>query len=180
MKSLIRTTMALVALTAATAGVAVAQQGSIGVLDSDRIGRQAPSLQAARQQLQRDTILARIEREAEAELGPMQEEFQRLIQEFQQQQGMMTPEVRQQREQRLQQRQIALQRTGQEYEEQAQLRQQQILGPALEQVNNVIDQLRRERGLSVILDRASVVSVAEDLDITDEVLRRLTAQANQG
>jgi outer membrane protein len=177
MKSLVRTTFALLALTVAATGVAVAQQGpSIVYLDSDRLGAEAPSLQAARQQMQRE--MARIESQAEVELAPLQQEFQQLVQDFQQQQGMMTPERRQQQQQLLTQKQQELQRKGEQFERQAQEKQSEILGPALERINVVIDELRQERGYSFILDTASgaVISANPALDITTEVLRRLNAQ----
>jgi outer membrane protein len=180
MKSLVRTTFALLALTVAATGAAVAQQGlSIVYLDSDRLGAEAPSLQAARQQM--ETEMARLESQAEVELAPLQQEFQRLVQEFQQQQGMMTPERRQEQQQMLTQKQQELQRKGEEFERQAQAKQNEILSPALERINVVIDQLRQERGYSFILDTAAgaVISADPGLDITEEVLRRLTAQANR-
>lgn len=181
MKSLVRTTFALLALTVVATGAAAAQQGpSIVYLDSDRLGAEAPSLQAARQQMQ--TEMARLESQAEVELAPLQQEFQQLVQEFQQQQGMMTPERRQQQQQILTQKQQELQRKGEDFERQAQAKQNEILGPALERINTVIDQLRQERGYAFILDTASggVISADPGLDITDEVLRRLNAQANRG
>jgi Skp family chaperone for outer membrane proteins len=104
-----------------------------------------------------------------------------MAQEFQQQQGMMTAERRQQRQQALARssrrssagRGVRAAGGGQ--------KQNEILGPALERINQVIDQLRQERGYAFILDVAAGGVIAADpaLDITDEVLRRLNAQANQ-
>lgn len=181
MKSLVRTTFALMALTVAATGVAVAQQGpSIVFLDSERLGQEAPSLQAARQQMQQE--MARIESQAEVELAPLQQEFQQMVQEFQQQQGMMAAERRQEQQQILTQKQQELQRKSEEFERQAQAKQTEILGPALERINTVIEQLRQERGYAFILDTATgaVISADPELDITEEVLRRLNAQASRG
>jgi outer membrane protein len=179
MKIVVRSVVALAAL-ALVAAPAMAQQGSMVFLDSERLRAEAPGLQQARQQMQQE--MGRIEAEADAALGPMQEELQRLIQEFQQQQAMMTPERRQQRQQDLAERQQRMQERGATFEQQAITKQNEILGPALERINRVIDQLREERGYAFILDVAAGGVIAADprLDVTEEVLRRLRAQANQG
>jgi outer membrane protein len=180
MKLFVRSGLALMVMVAMGAGVASAQQSpSIVFLDSDRLGQEAPGLLQARQQMQQE--MTRLESQAEVELAPMQQEFQRLVQEFQQQQGMMTQERRQERQQDLAQRQQEIQRRGQQFEQQARQREAEILGPALERINRVIDQLREERGYSFILDTAAGGVIAADprLDITEEVLRRLNAAANR-
>lgn len=181
MKVFGRSALALLVLSVAAATGVAAQQGPpVVFLDSDRIGQAAPSLQQARQQMQQE--MQRLESQAEIELAPLQEEFQRLAQEFQQQQSMMTPERRQERQQALAQRQQEIQRKGAEFEQQAAQKQNEILGPALERINGVIEQLRQERGYALILDVAagSVIAADPSLDITDEVLQRLNAQANRG
>ncbi len=180
MKVMVRSGLAVLAL-AIAAAPALAQQGpTVVFIDSERLGQQAPSLQEARQQMQQE--MSRIESAAELELAPLQEEFQRMAQEFQQQQAMMAPERRQEQQQALAQKQQELQRRGATFDQQAQEKQNEILGPALERINTVIDQLRQERGYSFILDVAAGGVIAADpaLDITDEVLRRLNAQANRG
>lgn len=180
MRFFVRSTLAMLVLAVAASGPVSAQQTpTIVFLDSERLGQQAPSLQAARQQMERE--MTRIESEAEVELAPMQREFQRLVEEFQQQQAMMSTERRQQRQQELAQRQQQIQQRGQHFEQQARAKEAEILGPALERINEVIDQLRQERGYMMILDAAagSVIAADPSLDITAEVLRRLNAQANR-
>ncbi len=174
MKGFLGSALAALTLMSVAASGLTAQQGpSVVFLDSDRIGQHAPGLQEARQRMQQE--LAQLESRAEVELAPLQAEFQRMVQEFQQQQAMMTQERRQQQEQQLMQKQQELQRKGAEFEEEVQAKQNEILGPALERINSVIDQLRQERGYAFILDVAAGGVIAADptLDITDEVLRRL-------
>jgi outer membrane protein len=93
---------------------------------------------------------------------------------------VMTQERRQQQQQALVQKQQEMQRKSAEFEQQVQAKQNEILRPALERVNGVIEQLRQERGYALILDVAAggVIAADPSLDITDEVLRRLAAQPN--
>ena len=179
MKVLARTTLTLVALTLMVPGLAAAQQGAIVFLDSERLRQEAPSLQAAREQLQQE--LSALEAQADSALAPMQAEFQAAAQEFQQQQGMMTAERRQQRQQALASMQQELQQAGAQWEQRAAAIQNRVLGPALERINQVIDQIRQDNGYLYVLDVAAggVVAADPSLDITPEVLRRLT-ESNQG
>ena len=174
MKILARTTLAGLALALLLPGLAAAQDGAIVFLDSERLRQEAPSLQAARQQLQQE--LADLQAQADSALAPLEAEFQAAAQQFQQQQGMMTAERRQERQQELATMQQNLQQAGSQWEQRAAAIQNRVLGPALERINAVIDQIRQENGYRFVLDVAAGGVVAADpaLDITPEVLRRLT------
>lgn len=175
MKILARKTLLILAFTLLAPGLALAQEGAIVFLDSERLRQEAPSLQAARQQLQQE--LADLQTQADSALAPLEAEFQAAAQQFQQQQGMMTAERRQERQQELATMQQNLQQAGSQWEQRAAAIQNRVLGPALERINAVIDQIRQENGYRFVLDVASggVVAADPSLDITSEVLRRLTA-----
>ncbi len=178
MKVLFRMTLAFFALAIAASAPLSAQQVSIVYIDSERLRAEAPGLQQARARIQQR--MPQLEASADSALAPMQAELQRLAVEFQQQQGMMTAERRQQQQAELQRKQAELQQAGAEWEQRAGRMQNEILAPALTRINQVIDTLRSDRGYSFILDSAGggVVAADPSLDITDEVLRRLNAAAN--
>lgn len=178
MKNIVRSTLALFALVFAASTPLSAQQGSMVFINSDQLRQEAPSLQAARQQMQER--MQQLEAQADSALAPLQTEFQQMAAEFQQQQGMMTPERRQEEQMALQQKQAELQEAGSEWEQRAQQIQNEILAPALSRINDVIEALREERGYSFILDATAggVVAADPSLDITQEVLRRLGNGAN--
>lgn len=173
MKTFVRSTLFLLALALVLPVAVAAQQGTIVYLDSERLRQEAPSLQTARQQLEQR--MSELESQADSALAPMQAEFQAAAQEYQQQQGMMTAERRQERQQALGRMQQELQQAGAQWEQRAAQLQNQILGPALEEINRVIDTIREENGYQFVLDVAAGGVVAADpaLDITSEVLRRL-------
>lgn len=179
MKILVRMTVAFFALAFAASAPLAAQQVSIVYIDSERLRAEAPGLQQARVQMQQR--MERLEVSADSALAPLRNELQQMAVEFQQQQGMMTAERRQQQQVELQRKQAELQQAGSEWEQRAGQIQNEILGPALTRINEVIDRLRSDRGYAFILDSAAGGVVAADpaLDITEEVLRRLNAAANQ-
>lgn len=175
MKTFVRSTLVILAVALAAPSLATAQEPSIVFLNSERLRQEAPGLQTARQQLEQE--LSQLEAQADSALAPMQAEFQAAAQEFQQQQGMMTAERRQQRQQALGQMQQELQQAGAQWEQRAAAIQSRVLGPALERINRVIEELRAENGYTFVLDAAAGGVVAADpaLDITAEVLQRLQA-----
>jgi outer membrane protein len=180
MKLAVRTTFALIALVLAVSGPLSAQRtGGVVYIDGERLRREAPGLLQARERLQQE--MGRFEAQADSALAPLQQELQRLAVEFQQQQSTMAPEARRERQQTLNQKQQELQQQGARLEQQAAARQNEILGPALARINEVIQQIREERGYTFILDVAAGGVLAADpaLDITGEVLSRLNAVANQ-
>ncbi len=176
-----KASMALALGLVLTAGSQLAaQSANIVFIDSERLRNEAPGLQAAKAQIQQE--MSKFEAQADSTMAPLQQELQNELQQFQQQQSMMTAEKRQERQQALQQKQQQLQQRGQELQQQAQTKQNQILQPALEHINQVIDQIRSEKGYSFILNVASggVIAADPSLDITAEVLRRLKGGASQG
>ncbi|HUE77466.1 MAG TPA: OmpH family outer membrane protein [Longimicrobiales bacterium] len=142
---------------------------SMVFINSQRVMAEAPSVQQARAAMQQE-----MER-LEAQITPLQQEYQRMAEDFQAQQGTMNGDVRRQRQQALMEKQQEIQQRAVQLEEEAQGKQQELLQPALEGINTVIDQLREERGYAFVFDVAAGGLVAADpaLDITDEVLRRL-------
>lgn len=146
---------------------------SMVFINSQRVMAEAPSVQQAREAMQRE--MARLE----AQITPLQQEYQQMAEDFQAQQGTMTGEIRRQRQQALAEKQQEIQQRAEQLEQEAQGKQQELLQPALQGINTVIDELREERGYSFVFDVAAGGLIAADpsLDITDEVLRRLQASS---
>lgn len=163
-----------------TAGAPLAAQSpKIVFIDSQRLRNEAPGLQAAKTKIEQE--MTKFQAQADSTLGPLQQEFQNEVEQFQQQQSMMTADKRDSQQKALAQKQQQLQQRSQELQQQAQTKQNEILQPALEKVNQVIDQLRKEKGYAFILDVASggVIAADPSLDITDEVLTRLKASGGK-
>jgi outer membrane protein len=143
-------------------------------MNSQRVMAEAPSIQQARTAMQ-----AEMER-LEQQIVPLRDEYQRMVEEFQAQQGTMSSETRRTRQQAIAAKQQEIQQRAADLEQQAQGKQQELLEPALEAINEVIEQLREERGYAFVFDVAGGGLITADpaLDITDEVLRRLQAQGS--
>lgn len=136
--------------------------------------------------LQQAPGAAEAARTFERELADMRTELQEqaavvdsMLQDYQRQEVLLSPQAKEQKQneiltlrQRLQSRQV-------EMDGEAQQRQQELLGPILEQVSNVIEAVRTENRYAVVLDASKEGLVAADttLDITEAVLTRLGVSA---
>ena len=161
----------------AVAGPLAAQQATpkIAYINSQRIIQEAPGAQEARQTLEQETASYR------AELQKLEEELQKLIQDYQQKEGMMTAEAKQQQQATIRQKQQELQQRAGQLEQQAGQRQAELVQPIMQRIEQVIDDIRQQENYAMIFDAAAGGMIAADpaLDITDTVLARLqqTAQS---
>ncbi|MGB5525566.1 MAG: OmpH family outer membrane protein, partial [Gemmatimonadota bacterium] len=98
-----------------------------------------------------------------------------MLQDYQRQEVLLSPQAKEQKQQEILNLRNQLQQRQGEMDTQAQQRQQELLGPILEQVGAVIETLRSEGNYSIVLDASKEGLVAADttLDITDAVLARL-------
>lgn len=101
-----------------------------------------------------------------------------LQQAYQRQEAMLSDAAKQRKQQEIDQKRQQLQQRTQQLEQQASQRQQQLLQPILNKVRGVIEQIREERGYTMVFDAAGSGLLAADpkLDITDMVIQRLKAE----
>jgi outer membrane protein len=122
----------------------------------------------------------------ERELADMRTELQQqaavvdsMLQDYQRQEVLLSPQAKEQKQAEIMGLRNRLQQRQGEMDSQAQQRQQELLGPILERVGAVIEELRSENGYSIVLDASKEGLVAADttLDITDTILARLGVTA---
>jgi outer membrane protein len=155
----------------------VAAQGELRVafINSQRIIAEAPAAREAQRAFEQD--MARYT----GELERMEQDLQRMVREYEQQQTMLSPERRREREDQIRSKQRELAQRAGELEEEAAARQAELVEPIMNRINAVIEEIRRENGYSFIFDAAAGSIIAADprLDITDRVLTRLNSAATR-
>ena len=156
-----------------TAGAAEAQTVKIGYINSAEIVQSAPG--SAEAQAQFDTELEA----SQQEIQRLEAELQNLNQQLQQQQLTLSPEAKANREQQLQIKAQEYQQRAASLQEHANQRRAELVQPIMDQITEVIEELREEGNYAMILDAAagSIISADPTLDLTQEVLRRLEAAA---
>lgn len=133
---------------------------------------QAPGAREAQQTWQQEL------QEYSSEVQRLQAEVDSLMAGYRRQEAMLSPQVREQRQQEILQKQQELQLRAAELEQRAGERQQELLGPILERVQRMIEEIRTEKNYTIVFDMAGSGVVAADpsLDITALVLERLERQ----
>lgn len=103
-----------------------------------------------------------------------------LMRDYQQQEAVLSPQAKEQKQQEIRTRQQQLASRRLEIENQLGDRQQELLRPILERVGTVIEAVRADREYSMVFDIATEGVVAADpsLDITELVKSRLGGAGN--
>lgn len=143
----------------------------IGYVNSQEILGEDPAARQAQEQLngELETIRAEVDR-----LGQQLEET---IQQYEAQQLTMSPQMKDQRQQEILAERQEYENRVSELEQQAGQRQQAIVQPVMDRINQIIEAIRVEGDYVLIFDVAagSILSADGSLDLTPEVLRRLRA-----
>jgi len=132
----------------------------------------APGADAAQAQFQ--TELERYQ----SELATLATELDSLVAQYRRQEAMLDPAAKEQRQQEILDKQQAAQSRQFQLEQQSETRRGELLKPILDNVREIIEQIRAEREYSIVFDIAEsgVIAADPELDITGAVLARLGVQ----
>ena len=165
-------TLGFLAILAATAIQTAAQSPlKIGYINSQVIIAQDPAANAAQEQFQREMV------PFESELQALETEIADLMSRYQAQQITLTANARRTRQDAILQKQQAYQERMAEIEAEAARRQQELVQPIMERINNIIQQIRSDGSYTFIFDVAGggLIAADESFDLTGEVQQRLAA-----
>jgi outer membrane protein len=174
MHSIVRAT--LIALVPTVGGVAVGRQQAsmkIAYVNTSALMEAAPG---------RDSATAILQREGnvfEAQLAKLRDSVNARLTKFQKDEPTMTPAVKDKETKALQALEQDLQTKNTQFQQQYDLRKQEVLAPITDMVKKVLDDLREEGNYSLILmndpGQTPIVSADKNLDITDKAISRLRA-----
>ena len=161
MKKLLSFGVAVMAASLAVVAPAHAQAGGlkVGFVNSQRILAELPGLRAG--------------------VDSLEQRFNTAQQQFQQQQGSLTAQAREQRQNELAQQYQALQQRAQQAQERAAQRQEQLVAPVMQTINQAIEAVRREGGYTLVIDSSTggILAVDPTADLTERVLARVRGGA---
>jgi outer membrane protein len=165
---------ALVLTLALAAGTTEAQTLKIAYINSQEILSGYDEAKQAQAQYDKDL------QSYNAEAQQLRDELDRMQQQLQQQELTLSKEAKANRQQQIQQKAQAAQQRMQELDQQAAQRRQELVQPIMDKINAVIDKIRSEGNYAFILDAAagSILAADPSLDLTQEVIRRLKAEAD--
>ncbi|HEY3286603.1 MAG TPA: OmpH family outer membrane protein [Gemmatimonadaceae bacterium] len=107
----------------------------------------------------------------------MQDSLQAMIAAYQKAEAGLSPAARETRQKGIGEKEQEYQTRTQALDLQAQQRQAQLLQPIIEQIKVALEDIRKDEGLTMILDVGSqanpIVAIDKNLNITDKVLVKL-------
>ena len=149
------------------------QAAKIGYINSAEVLANAPGALEAQEQFDEEM------QSAQDELQQMENELQNTADELQRQALTLSPEARANREQQLQLMNQDYQSRAQQLSAEANQRKAELVQPIMDRVTAVIESIREEEGYALILDSTvgSIIAADPSLDLTQQVIDRLEAQA---
>jgi outer membrane protein len=174
MRCSVRAALGALAFATIAAAPAVAQSApKIAYITSQQILAQAPGREAAEAQLQKEMSGLREQVQA------MQDSLNDMIQAYQKEQGTLSDSARAKREAAIRAKQTAFQQRTQQLQQQAQQHENELIGPIMQKIDSVIQQIRKEEGYAIVFDAnaqgGAIVAADSSLDITDKIIARLKA-----
>ncbi len=156
---------------------AEAQDMKIGFVEPRAILERMPEMRAVEQRLQ--NFIQRLSEE----ISQKEQDLQRAYEEYQQRIGVISDAAREAEEERLGEMEFELRQMQSEAQQEFQERQAELMAPLLDQIQETIDAVARDRGIDYVLNTTTqagdviILYVREELrdeyDITDEVMRRM-------
>ncbi|HUF75558.1 MAG TPA: OmpH family outer membrane protein [Longimicrobiales bacterium] len=165
---------ALALLIGAGAAEAQTQALKIGFINSQQILATSTEAAAAEERFNQEM------QGYQAEVEQLETELNGMQQRLQQQQLTLSPEARANREAQIQQKLQEYQTRTQQLQQQADQRRAELVQPVVDKITAIIETIREEGQYHLILDVAagSIIAADSTLDLTPEVVRRLSATAS--
>lgn len=144
----------------------------IGVVDLEQAVMSTDSGKAAKDEFERKM------REAEAKLQPMVEQYQAMLKEVESKKFVLSDSALREKQLDLVERQNEIQAKQREIKGQLEVDRERLISPMRTKLSNVIAEIGRKEGFSVILQRGApgVMYTREALDITDLVIEAFNKQ----
>ncbi len=145
----------------------------IAYISSEKLIQQAPGALEARTTIQREVD------KYKAELALLDDSINNMIADYTQKQITLSPDAKKKQETAIQTRRLALEARSQQYDQNIQKRQQDLLEPVMDRINKALNEYRKDNGISIVFDAAgrSIISADSTLDVTDAILTKLKTPA---
>lgn len=169
--------ISLILSVAVTESQAQIQEEKIGYVNPTAILQKMPEMSAVQTRLQNYA------EEKRKQLAQQDQNFQQEVSTFQQKQSVLSEQAKQKEETRLGELQADLQQAQRQAQQDIQAKQQELVGPLIEQINTGIDAVAKRMGLSYVLNTRTnggdviILYVSDEAqqkyDVTEEVMAEL-------
>jgi outer membrane protein len=108
----------------------------------------------------------------QTELATERDEIRAKGEALQKQKAMMSQEAFQKEAQTLQQRMAGLQEAVMISNQELAQKEKELAAPILQKMGQIIEDVAKERGFDIVLDRAAILYGQSDANLTDELVKR--------
>ena len=116
--------------------------------------------------------LESILKKKQTELATERDEIRAKGEALQKQKAMMSQEAFQKEAQTLQQRMAGLQEAVMMSNQELAQKEKELAAPILQKMGQIIEDVAKERGFDIVLDRAAILYGQSDANLTDELVKR--------
>ena len=170
--------LAILCLPAVGAAQSTVSPTRVGWLNMQQILKDTPGYVVA------ESTFTREVRGFQQELEKQRQQFDSMVNDYQKQASILNATAKQAKEVQLRDLTTQLQQKTNDLQGRAQRRQRELVGPIEERVRSVIEGIRAERNIAIILDAATpgsgIVAADPGLDLTSAVVGRLKTLAPGG
>ena len=139
-------------------------QSKIGFVISEQIMQNFPEAQAVSKEL------AEIRKISIDTLEVLQKELQYKVADYQQKEGLMSGEAKKKVQKELYDMDTKLKDITQKKSEELKTKNEELMRPVVEKINNAIEYIAKEEGFTVILDKNMLLYGNQQINITNKVL----------
>jgi len=118
-----------------------------------------------------DTLKKEIE-ERQKKLQAEGEKIQKAMEDLRKQGMVMDEKARAEKEAAIQKQMMAFEESKMRNQQEFQKRDQEISEPIIRKLRNIVAQVSKEKGYTLVIDTSSVIYANDQDDITDEVIKR--------
>ena len=173
MRSLLRATAIALALPVVSGVVQAQAPAKIAYVNSQTLLEAAPGRAAA------DSALNKLGEGFKAQLTKLQDSARKVLADYQKNEPKLTAAQKEEAQKDLETLDNQLQTKQQQFSQQFNAKQQELMAPITDLVKKVIDDIKDEGGYAMIFDNApgasNIVAADKNLDLTDKIISRLKA-----
>jgi len=147
------------------AAAAISGDIKIGYVDLNKVQTQSKAGKDAIKNVEK------MFKDKQAQLDQRQDELEKLLQELDKQAAVLKPDVKKQKEDKLQKDYKELQRFKSDSEDELNKKKAEIAKQLFDEIAAVINKFGKEEGYTLILERAVVLYAPEAVDVTDKIIK---------
>jgi outer membrane protein len=161
-------TLALIAAFALAWPGGASADTKLGFVDMQKVVTQSKEAKSV------ETKLNDLLEKKRAQFKPKEEQFNKMRQELETQQGVLSPEALEERQIELAQMKSKLEREVEAAQEEVAIERRKMLAPLLKRIQDVIIEIGKKDGFSMVIERhPGVLFMNDSLDITNSVIELL-------